>query len=74
MAKMKMRVPEKETSWYDNFKPIKSNDWSIEYNQNTARLELKNNNIVVFSDINLQACKNIALSRHSIDDESWTTK
>ena len=75
MAKMKMRTQEKKVDWYDNFKPLKANNtWSIEYSTKSGRLELKDGDSVKFSDVSLQACKNVAAEKHSISVESWTSK
>lgn len=67
-AKMKFTEEKKVVV---TFKDIANGDWNIKLNKHSHRKELKNKDQLLFSDINSEVCKNVALKSYGVDYNNW---
>ena len=55
------------------FKDLKTKDgWHINLNKKSGRKDLIKDDKVIFSDVNSEACKNVAFQRFEVSLTSWS--
>lgn len=59
--------------WYNSFPGLvaKNSNFTIIYEHETKRLNLKEGEKILFSDISIDVCKNIARTRYGIKSDQW---
>lgn len=71
MANKKFEKSVTKTNWRDFFKASKYQEWIIDLNRNTDRIELKKNDNIMYSTINADSCKNYAFQNYGIPLDKW---
>jgi hypothetical protein len=72
MGKIKKTfVREKKKVWHEDFRGLKSGDYTLVYNDKSGRCQLALSERIVFSHINLSSCKNHAKREYGISEHDW---
>lgn len=73
MAKATKFTVDKIKPWYETFTGLKAknSEFTIIYDSETKRLDLKNGEKIVFSGQNADSCKYIAKTRYNIKSDQW---
>jgi hypothetical protein len=74
MAKVNKYTATKIKPWYETFTGLKAKntEFTIVYDSDTKRLDLKDGDKLVYSDQSVDSCKYVAKTRHGIKLEQWS--
>ena len=70
--KIKSKQFNKRKNTLEDFKDLRNENWTIKYNRNSKRFELRNGDEFKISDISVDVCKRTAELYHKVSEEGWT--